>query len=155
MSAIAIPPTDVAELLSSLLSREVEVEVGDAAKVEPHPATYRGLVGNDNTLMAVIGADLAFAHRSGGALAMVPAASVEERLDDPDADLLLFYREVANVLVRLVDEATDPHLRIDPGIEHEPDTLQTLISAGQTATRCQVSIDGYGLGTFGIWYRTS
>ena len=153
MGAVTIENNNVADMLAGLLGREVLGAPSEG--MQPHPATYRGLVTNENALMVVIGSDLEFAHRSGAALAMVPAASVEDKGDSPDSDLLEFYDEVANVLSRLVNEAVSVRLRLDPGMEHPAETLESIVAGGDRIVACQASIEGYGSGSLGIWLRTS
>ncbi len=149
--AIAMQTDEVGDLLTNLVGREIRVTQADS--VDPHPATMRGLVTNENELVAVIASDLGFAHRSSAALAMIPAVRCDDAGDAPDDDLLEVYREVSNVLSRLIDEATPMRVRLDPGLEHDPDAMQAIVSAGSTMAMCEAQIEGYGSGRFGIWYQ--
>lgn len=149
--SLAMQVTEVGKLLSNLIGRKVVATPCDS--VDPHPAATRGLVTNDDELVAVIAADLQFAHRSAAALAMMPAGRCDEAGDEPDADLLEVYREVSNVLSRLVDEATPARLRLDPAMDHPHDALMAILATGQRLTMCEVSIDGFGSGRFGVWYQ--
>ncbi|MCP3989473.1 MAG: hypothetical protein GY724_10385 [Actinomycetia bacterium] len=151
MSTVSIPEAAIASILTNLFGRNVDAAMAQAVK--PHDATVRGLVTNENQLVAVIASDLEFAHRSGAALAMIPAGSVENKGASPDADLLDFYREVANVLSRLVDEATPMRVRLDPAIEHAPESLNTIVTEGSLISACETTISGYGTGNIGVWYR--
>ncbi len=151
MSTDTIPETAIAEILTNLLGRDVNAVTAEA--VSPHNETARGLVTNEDQLVAVIGSDLEFAHRSGAALALIPASRVENRGTSPDADLLDLYREVANVLSRLVDEATPMRVRLDPGIEHAPESLKAIVAEGSLLTACETTISGYGTGNLGVWFR--
>lgn len=146
----ALPPSpEIGRLLGGLFNREVSTEKLDA--MAPHPAACFGLVDNENQLRYVIGSDLAFAHRSGAALAMIPVGAAEDAgIDDPDEDLLECYREVANLTSRAVNEASDERIRLDPGMTHDPAAIETLISTG-TGMLLEVAIAGYGNGHLGIW----
>lgn len=149
--SVAIDGAQVGEMLTSLTGKDATAQLADS--VEPHPAATRGLVTNENQLVAVIGADLDFAHKSGAALAMIPSGRCEDAGDEPDDDLILGYREVSNVLSRLVDEATPMRVRIDPGMDHEYGLLQAVVATGTVMTICEVDIDGYGPGRFGVWFQ--
>lgn len=149
--SVAMQVTDVGELLSSLIGREVTATMVDS--VDPHPATMRGMVTNDNQLVAVIGSDLDFAHRASAALAMIPVGRCEDAGDQPDSDLMEVYREVSNVISRLVDEATPDRIRLDPGMDHEHEAMQVIIAAGSPMVICETVVDGYGSGRFAVWYR--
>ena len=142
-TAVFIEPSHVAWLLKDLLGRGVQVAEIDA--FEPHPATRCGLVSNDDRLVGIISADLALAHRAGAALAMVPVGAVEDVGDSVDDEWIEFYREVANVLSRTVNEASPERVRLDPGIQHDPDALVAVEAAGGLLA-LQVTIDGYGEG---------
>ncbi len=141
----------VIELLRDLLSKNVAISVIET--ITPHPATYRGVVTDDNTVVAVIAGDIEFAHAAGAALAMVPLWIVREKGFEPDDDLVDMYSEVANVLSRLVDEAHPTRLRIDPGLEIPTEDLQAVIDDGRVVVQSMVSIEGYDDGALGIWYK--
>jgi hypothetical protein len=153
MSTATLTEADVAKLLTDLLGRNVQATGNQA--LQPHQATYQGLVTNDDRLVAVFGSDLEFAHSSGAALAMVPAGTVDQKGDTADPDLLGFYQEVANVLSRLIDNVTPERVRIDPSLEHTPEALQSIVSDGALMAACDTTIAGYGTGSFGVWYRES
>ncbi len=149
--SVAMHVTEVGELLTSLIGREITATVADS--VDPHPATLRGMVTNDNRLVAVIGSDLDFAHRTSAALAMIPVGRCEDAADTPDSDLLEVYREVSNVLSRLVDEATPMRVRLDPGMDHEQDAMAALVAAGSPMVVCETAVEGYGSGRFAVWFQ--
>ena len=75
MASITIKDQEVQKILAGLLGRDVAVSAVDDP-VRPHSSTARGLVTDDDQLVAVIATDLLFAHRSAAALAMMPAASI-------------------------------------------------------------------------------
>ncbi|MEM9563902.1 MAG: hypothetical protein AAGA93_14875 [Actinomycetota bacterium] len=149
--SVAMQIDEVGELLTNLIGREITA--GPTDSVDPHPATIRGLVTNENQLVAVIGSDLDFAHRTSAALAMIPAGRCDDAGDTPDDDLLDVYREVSNVLSRLIDEATPMRVRLDPGMDHDLDAMQAIVAAGSPMALCEAQVDGYGSGRFGVWYQ--
>lgn len=149
MSTISIGQVPLAQLLEELLGRDVTMQ--PVEQVDAHPATYRGMVTDSDDLVAVIGSDLEFAHAAGAALALIPAGRLDG-LDQPDDVLLEIYTEVANVMSRLVNEATIYRTRLDPGIVHSPEALQATMSDGSLIEACAVTIGGYGSGNLGIWY---
>jgi hypothetical protein len=148
---VAVQIAEVGQLLTTLVGREVTAVACDS--IDPHPAATRGLVTNDDRLAAVIAGDLDFAHRSGAALAMIPASRCDETGDQPDPDLLEVYREVSNVISRLVDEAVPGRVRLDPSLDHPAEAMRAIIAAGTPMVRCEVTIDGYGSGRFGVWHQ--
>jgi len=149
--SVAVEINGVVDLLGGLIGRAVTGTVVDS--VEPHPDTMRGMVTNENQLVAVIGSDLDFAHRTSAALAMMPADRCDHAGARPDEDLLEIYREVSNVLSRLIDEATPMRIRLDPGIAHELDAMRALTTTGAEILACEVTVEGYGSGRFAVWYQ--
>lgn len=150
MSTVIIDRFDVGHLVEGLLGRDVTIDV--STEVVPHPATYRGLVTDQDELVAVLGSDISFAHRSAAALAMIPIGRVEDVGDNPEPDFLEIYSEIANVLSRVVNEAMPSRVRLDPGIDHPTDDVEHVISNGQLIFGATVSIAGYGSGSLGIWH---
>jgi hypothetical protein len=146
---VAIAPNQIEEMLGGLMGRELSGR--EAAPIEPHPRTLRGLVTNDNELIAVVGSDLDFAHYTGAALAMIPKGRAEDANGVPDDDLLEVYVEVANVMSRLIDEAMPMRVRIDPGLNHSEDDLLAIAKTGVPVTMTQLDVDGYGGGVIGVW----
>jgi hypothetical protein len=138
------------KLLTDLLGREVTVAPVD--QVEPHSATARGLVTDDDELVAVIASDLLFAHLSGAALAMIPAHSVDEKTMEPDEELMEVYQEVANVVSRVVNEAAPSRVRLDPNMDHSVEDLEAIVVEGSVASSVSTDIEGYGLGRIGVWH---
>ncbi|MEM1332257.1 MAG: hypothetical protein AAGG08_02265 [Actinomycetota bacterium] len=144
MSAATVVDTpELARLLKQLLGRDVKVSKGSI--FASHPLTRCGLVDNDDRLVGVISSDLAFAHISGASLAMIPAGVVEDAGDEPVDSWLEFYREVANVLSRTVNEASPQRVRLDPGIQHAAEALEQ-IEAGGGLLAAEVEVAGYGTG---------
>ncbi len=149
MAVLTIDLRNVSHLLGGLIGSDVQVQA--ASDVGVHPATARGLVTDDDQLVSVIAGDLAFAHNSGAALAMIPKGVVDSAGDAPDSDLLEIYGEVANVLSRLVNEARQDRVRLDPGMTHSADALAAIVGTGHLMVGCELTFEGYGPGKLGIW----
>lgn len=153
MSAVtAIAKENVEHVLRSLLDREVTILSGER-RLRLHEATLRGLVTDADELVGAIGCDADFARLTGAALAMIPAGGIDD--DDEeliDEELLEFYQEVANVLSRVVNEASPERVRIDPGMEHAVPTMLDVLD-GASGVAVSVDIEGYGQGTVGLWSR--
>ncbi len=147
---VIIEEDKIERMLESLLG--CDVAISESSHVRPHSSTARGLVTNENRLVAVIACDLPFAHRSGAALSMIPASDDLGDATEPDDDLLLFYNEVANVMSRLLNEAMPARVRMDPDIDHELKDLQAIVSKGQISATVEVEIEGYGPGQLGMWH---
>ncbi|MEM7272359.1 MAG: hypothetical protein AAF547_04700 [Actinomycetota bacterium] len=151
MPQITIKDRQIESILSGLLGRDVGVTPLEDG-VQPHSSTARGLVTDENQLVAVIATDLRFAHRSAAAMAMMPANIVDEDAEDADADLMEVYQEVANVLSRLANEASPTRVRIDPNMDHSMQALQQIVVEGQIMSAVETEIEGYGPGRMGIWH---
>lgn len=148
--SLEIADGQVQQLLTDLLGREVLVT--PATTVDPHSATARGLVTDDDELVAVIASDLMFAHRSGAALAMIPSVTADEASEGPDEELMEVYQEVANVVSRVVNEASPTRLRLDPNMDHSVEALEAIVVEGSVASSVSTEIDGYGDGKLGVWH---
>ena len=153
MTQITIKDQEVQKILAGLLGRDVDVAPVDDP-VRPHSSTARGLVTDDDQLVAVIATDLLFAHRSAAALAMMPAAGIDEEAEDPDEDLMEIYQEVANVLSRLANEAMPSRVRLDPNMDHPLQALQKIVVEGDIMSAVETTIEGYGVGRMGLWQLT-
>ena len=147
--AITLNQNAVGKFLTDLIGRPVDVAPADSVAADP--STFRGLVTDDNRLVAVIGADLEFAHRSAAALAMVPAGTLANEQTSPNDDLLFIYSEVANVLSRMVNEALPQRVRLDPNLSPPTEVLQQIVDGGSAMSLSRAAIEGYGQGQFGIW----
>ncbi len=146
--AALLPEDNLRHVIAGLLGRNVVLE--EVPDIDLHEATMRGLVTDEDELVGLIGCDLAFAHLSGAALAMIPAASVTTEGEAVNEEWLEFYVEVANVMSRVVNETSVHRLRIDPGIDHSSADLVEL--ARSTPGRAfSATIEGYGTGVYAIW----
>lgn len=138
---------ELSSLLGNLLGKDVTLTPID--RFAPHAQASHGLIDNDDNLRYVLGADLAFAHRTGAALAMMPAGAIDS-VTEPDDDLLENYHEVANILSRAVNESAETRVRLDPDMDQQTPAVAGATSAG-TAVTYLVTVDGYGDGSLGIW----
>ena len=84
---------------------------------------------------------------------MIPPSRCDEAGSTSDGDLIEIYREVANVLSRLADAALPVRVRLDPAIDHPGEATAVVVATGSPMVRCEVDIEGYGTGRFGIWQR--
>ena len=151
MSAVTIPEAaDLKPLLADLIGKDVSFgQGGDPAE----PATIEGqltlYVGDGGQPFMLAGGDAAFAHLAGAALALVPKARAEDAVasGQPDDDLLENYREIMNVVTRVVNDQGGPHVRLVPGSSVSLSELPT-----PSAGRCSpTSIENYGDGTLSVW----
>lgn len=150
-TGLIITKAQVIGLMRDLLSKDIRLDT--IPTIEPHPATFRGLVTDDNQLVALIASDIAFAHKTGAALAMIPPTAVADKGNEPDPDFIELYHEVANVLSRLVNEAHPTRVRIDPGLEIPVEQLEMIRAEGRVVVQSSVDVEGYGAGNLGIWYK--
>lgn len=145
----AVDAAAIQRVLAGLINGNTDVAPSD--DIEAHPATYRGLVNDADELIAVIAADLGFAHRAGAALAMIPAGTVNEADEDTPVDTWLeYYNEVANVLSRVANEAANQRLHIDPGISHDQAACEAVM-ASATRFVVEAKIPVYGTGKVAFW----
>ncbi|MCP5027940.1 MAG: hypothetical protein GY929_16820 [Actinomycetia bacterium] len=151
MPELVLEEGDTRQLLEKLIGKDISLS--EPTSKDIHPSTLRGLVTDENELVALIGSDLPFAHFSGAALAMVPLDAVDAEATSPDEDLLEVYGEVANVLSRVVNEALPERVRIDPGLDIAVEDLAAVIKQGELAFGRAVNIDGYGAGVLAVWHR--
>ena len=138
-----IKPFEVARILKKLVGREVTVTEGGDFEILPQ--SRAGLVDDDDRLVGLIAADQPFVHMTGAALAAVPGGVVADHGDELNEEWLEFYREIANVLSRAVNEAMARRIRLDPGMDHDDAALDAVKASG-VLTSFAVSIDGYGDG---------
>ncbi|MFO8076258.1 MAG: hypothetical protein ACQETV_00825 [Actinomycetota bacterium] len=145
----------VRDLLTDLLGRSVEVrQAADPLVLSPSRpallATYR----DDDGGMAVASAcELPLAAGAGGAIGMMSAAEVAEALQGASAlegDLEEFFHEVANVMGKLLNTPTSPHVALSalyavPG--EVPVDVARVVLAPQVRLDYRVDVDGYGDGT--------
>lgn len=147
---------DIREVLGTLLGKAVEV--GKVSKLEfedDDAGVIAAFVNDAGSTDALCLADAAFAVRASGALIMIPVPAVEQKvarsqIEDDDVDVL---HEVVNVLSKLLNSASTPHLKLDdlhrvPG--NLPAGVTSLLAKPEFRRDFAVFIDGYGEGRFSL-----
>jgi hypothetical protein len=153
----------IRDLVGDLLSKGCAVDKS-ADRLELGPDTALVLaeyVDEDGDVAAAAVADLPFACRAGSALVMMPPAVAEEAVAAGrlDGDMLDCFREVANVLSRLMNSADTPHVKLR-GLYQTgqllPGELRTLLR-GDGARRRDfvVAIEEYGDGHLAVLSRAA
>lgn len=153
----------VRDLVADLLSKACEVDpAADSLPLQPDlPLVLAEYIDEDGDVAGVAVADLAFACRSGSALVMMPSDVAEAALASGqlDGDMLDSFREVVNVLTRLLNSAETPRVRLR-GVYQSgqllPGEVRTMLR-GQGARRRDftVSIEEYGAGQLALLSRTA
>jgi len=146
---------DLRDILVGLLDRGVAVDkVPPLALEEDNRGFVVELLEDDDAVGALCVFDDRFAVRTGAALVMVPPAAAEEDLVksalDEHAEVA---QEVVNVLSRLLNSASTPHLRL--GARHTlpgelPEPVTSLLARPEFRRDFAVLVDGYGDGRFSI-----
>lgn len=152
----------IRDLIGDLVNKGCAVDKTDQRlALEPGtPLVLAEYVDADGDVAAVALADLEFACRSGSALVMMPPAVAEEAVaaGTLDGDMLDCFREVVNVLTRLVNSAETPHVKLKAlyqAGELLPGELRTALR-GERARRRDyvVSIEEYGEGHLTVLSRS-
>ena len=144
-------PEEVGEFLTSLLGTGVAVSKTGAPDLDDEPErwfTARYLDDHDRLAGACI-ADLGLAASAGAAIAMVPAPVAKESIDTGALAEGLeenFY-EVANIITRLLNGPSVPHLRITELVAGVPEDLRALVDEAAGKKHYAVTINGYPGGT--------
>lgn len=132
----------IASLLGALIGRDVLVTASPAPAAGP--GTYRVWYLDDEGAPACCAdADLALSHLGGAALAMIPKARAADAVKSgkADADLVVHFREVLNLLARTINDAGARHVHMDT----DPDAPPRDVATGASVS-FKVDIDGYGSG---------
>ena len=161
-SDIPLPMQEaVRDLFGDLLSRGCSVDKAeDPLAFGPEmPAVIADYVDADGIVAGTAMADLPFACRSGSALVMMPKNVAEEAIDagELDGDMLDCYKEVVNVLSRLMNSADTPHVRLR-GMYQTGELLPGEVRAMLRGDSCRrrdyvVSIEEYGEGRLSVLSR--
>ncbi len=153
----------IRDLVGDLLSKGCAVDKnGEPLPFGPDdPVVLAEYIDEDGDVAGLAMADLSFACRSGSALVMMPPAVAEEALaaGQLDGDMLDCFREVVNVLTRLMNSAESPHVKLNAvyqGGQLLPGEVRTMIR-GDAARRRDyvVSIEEYGEGRLSVMSRAS
>jgi hypothetical protein len=146
---------DIRDLLVTLLGRGVAADkVSPLVFEDDDPGAIAEFLTDDDETGALCIFDGAFAVRAGAALVLVPSAAAEEDLGQGEIDgHLEVAQEVVNVLSKLMNSASTPHLRL--GTIHRvpgelPDGVASLLERPEYRRDFAVHIDGYGEGRFSL-----
>jgi hypothetical protein len=146
---------DIRDLLVTLLGRGVAADkVAPLTFEDDDPGAVAEFLTDDDETGALCVFDGAFAVRAGAALVLVPSSAAEEDLDKGDIDgHLEVAQEVVNVLSKLMNSPSTPHLRL--GSIHRvpgelPDGVAALLERPEYRRDFAVHIDGYGEGRFSL-----
>lgn len=151
----------VRDLFGDLLSRGCSVDKAEDPLVfaPDVPAVIADYIDNEGAVAGTFMADLSFACRAGSALVMMPANVAEEAIGagELDGDMLDCFKEVVNVLSRLMNSADTPHVRLR-GIYQTgqvlPGQVRAMLRGEQTRRRDYiVSIEEYGEGRLTVLSR--
>jgi hypothetical protein len=151
----------IRDLVGDLLSRGCAVDkTADRLELSPEiPVVLAEYIDEDGDVAGVAVADLPFACRSGSALVMMPPAVAEEaiRAGELDGDMLDCFREVVNVLTRLMNSSETPHVKLRAVYQSGqllPGELRVLLR-GERARRRDyaVTIEEYGEGRLAVLSR--
>jgi hypothetical protein len=148
---------DIRDLLHELLGRGVAVDkVGPIELDEDEPFAIAEYLTDDDQVAALCILDGPFAVRAGAALVLVPAAVAEESLrkNEVEEQFFEYVQEVLNILSRLLNSPSTPHLRLQsvhrlPGATL-PDGVTALRDGPAFRRDFAVTIEGYGDGRFSL-----
>lgn len=158
-SEIPIPIQEaVRDLLRDLIGTGVAVDKTDPLIFDDEENTMGVIaeyIDDNDVLTALCLADHNFVCYSGAALSMVPAAAANEsirRKELPD-NLLDNYSEVVNIMSRLLNSSTSPHLRLGkvhvvPGVI--PESVQEVMKSPSLRRDYAVTMTGYGSGNISM-----
>jgi hypothetical protein len=147
---------DYRDLLMDLVGRGVGVTKVDRLELDPDDlGVFAEYVTEEGVVGAVMIVDGPFAVRCGAALSMLPPSTAEENLakrELPD-HLIDNFREIANILARLLNGPTTPHLRLRqvhrlPG--PVPDLVMKVVFAPESRRDFVCAVEGYGEGRFAL-----
>lgn len=146
---------DLRDLLHDLLGRGVAVEKGDPLRFdEDISAVAVELLGDDGSVQGLCLFDDGFAVRGGAALVMVPANVAEQDLVSGQLDSHVeVVGEVVNVLSRLVNSPSTPHLRLGPTHRWPgelPDRVRSVLERPEFRRDFALTIEGYGDGRLSL-----
>lgn len=146
---------DIRDLLIELLGRGVAVGKVDMLELEEDElGAVAEFVTDDGEVGAACLMDAPFVVRAAAALVMVPQPAAEEDLRKGDLDSHLEVAgEVVNVMSRLLNSPSTPHLRFTamhrlPG--EVPDGVRHVLEHPEFRRDFAVTIEGYGEGRLSL-----
>lgn len=149
---------DVRDIFADLLGRSCVVDkTKDVIPYGPeHPEVVIGdFILDDGTVGALVCADLPLAAYSGAALIMMPVGVAEEALKAGriDGDMFDCFREVVNVMGRLLNREGTPHLKLR-AIYRSGDLLpgqtRQMLREADRRKDFDVTIEEYGTGKLAL-----
>ena len=146
-------PEDIRDFLSDLLGKPVAVSKGQKLSFDDPTRFVTGVyIEDDGTLGGACIADLSLAASAGAALAMMPTVVAKESVDAGELSEGLrdnFY-EVANILSRLLNGPSVPHLRISELAAGVPDQVMELSGKAAGLKHYDVTIVDYAGGSMSL-----
>jgi len=146
-------PEDVRDFLSDLLGKPVAVSKGQKLSFDDPTRFVTGIyIEDDGKLGGACIADLSLAASAGAALAMMPTVVAKESVDAGELSEGLrdnFY-EVANILSRLLNGPSVPHLRISELAAGVPDQVMELSGKAAGLKHYNVTIVDYAGGSMSL-----
>ena len=149
-------PKDVRDLVEELLGRTVNVSQADPIKQSDLPNTMIAVYRDDSRRIgAVVGMDFKLTVYTAAAIGLVPPGGAEACIEDREISPMLAENadEVCNVLTSLLNQAGQPHLKLDqsflPGQSPPTDATVHAVAIGRRLD-LSVEIAGYGSGKLSI-----
>lgn len=148
-------PEEVRDFLGDLLGKPVGVSKASIKLdfTEESDNWVTGLYVDDHDrLIGACISDISLAATAGAALAMMPASVAKEASDAGKLDENLrdnFY-EVVNILSRLLNGPSVPHLRLTDLVDGVPDDVIALIDKAKGRKNYDVTVVGYAGGRMGL-----
>jgi hypothetical protein len=147
-------PEDVRDFLGDLLGKPVSVS--KASKVdhgdEPEQFVTGLYVDDHDRLIGACISDIPLAATTGAALAMMPASVAKEAVDSGKLEegLRDNYYEVVNILSRLLNGPSVPHLRLTELVDGVPEDVIKLIERAKGQKHYDVTVVGYAGGKMSL-----
>jgi hypothetical protein len=149
-------PKNVRDLVEELLGRNVNVNQADPIRQADIANTMISVYRDDSRRIgALVGMDFKLTVYTAAALGLVPAGGAEACIEDRDIPPMLAENavEVCNILTSLLNQAGQPHLKLDetylPGQAPPPDVTPQVVAIGRRLD-LTVEIGGYGSGKLSI-----
>jgi hypothetical protein len=140
-------PEEVGDFIGDLLGAAVSVSKSSPPDLTEEPEQWVSGVYVDDRGQpgGACVADIGLAASAGAALAMMPVAVVKEAIADGTlpAGLQENFYEVANIMTRLLNGPTLPHLRITELVPGIPDEVQHVLDNAVGRKNYAVTIIGY------------
>ena len=147
-------PEDVRDFLGDLLGKPVSVTKANKVDFSKEPDKFvTGLYVDDkDRLIGACITDISLAATTGAALAMMPAAVAKEAVEAGKLEEGLrdnFY-EVVNIMSRLLNGPSVPHLRLTDLVDGVPQDVLDLVEKAKGRKHYDVTVVGYAGGGMGL-----